>query len=153
MSASASPLPPSLRGVPGDQHVQAGITLEPPQATPPVAQDAATQTARAQFPGNEVRGQVLAYVRKPYTLPDAGRLCWVVSMTPPVATAFGPTGSKEIPARYFPVFIDAQTGRFVSFHYFANADLIGYCGQWSNECLPEFIKLTCGDNAYGSEYA
>ncbi len=53
------------------------------------------------------------------------RLCWVVSITPPMATVSGPPGSKEIPVRYFLVFIDAQTGQLLFFHYFADANPTG----------------------------
>lgn len=42
-----------------------------------------------------------------------------------MATVSGPPGSKERPVRYFLVFIDAQTGQFLFFHYFADANPTG----------------------------
>lgn len=122
MSAHATPTPPSLTGVSAENLALFRITLQTPLESAAVTQEAAVHTALSQFPGSQLRDDVLPHVLTPYTLPDTGKLCWVVSITPPMATVSGPPGSKEIPVRYFLVFIDAQTGRFLFFHYFADAN-------------------------------
>lgn len=125
MTAHATPTPPSLNGVSAENLALFRITLQTPHESAAVTQEAAVHTALSHFPGSQLRDDVLAHALKPYRLPATGRLCWVVSITPPMATVSGPPGSKEIPVRYFLVFIDAQTGQFLFFHYFADANATG----------------------------
>jgi len=125
MNAFATPPPPSLRGVSAASLALTRVTLEGPHEAAEVSQQAAESAALAQFPDSQVLDVVLAHARKPYRLPDAGQLCWVVSITPPMPSVSGPPGSRQLPVRYFLVFVDAHTGKFLFFDYVASANPLG----------------------------
>ena len=123
MKAFATPPPPpSLRGISPENLALTRVTLESPHEAAGVSQQAAETAALAQFPDTQVLDVVLAHARKPYALPDAGQLCWVVSISPPMATVSGPPGSRQFPVRYFVVFIDAHTGKYLFDVYLAGAN-------------------------------
>jgi len=89
MNAFATPPSPSLRGVPTESLALTTVTLESPQEAATVSQQTAESAALARFPGSQVLDTVLAHARKPYSLPDAGQLCWVVSIARPCRPSRG----------------------------------------------------------------
>ena len=122
MKAFATPPTPSLRGISPENLALTRVTLGSPHEAAGVSQQAAETAALAQYPGTQILDAVLAHARKAYRLPDAGQLCWVVSISPPMASVSGVPASRELPVRYFLVFIDAHTGKFLFFDYLAGAN-------------------------------
>ena len=117
-----------LRTVSGDQLIWHGITLLPP---PPgaeaqvVPQSVAEQVAGDQWRGAAIREIALARLIELGRVPPVERLAWIVSVDPAavgVPTHGGaPTGPVSIPSHGYTfvngfalVFVDAQTGSFVS---------------------------------------
>lgn len=112
--AAGSSTGPTLSAVSAQTLAAEGIALMSPSTSATVTESAAIETAESQFPGAQDREAVLAQVRDDHQVPALDRLCWVVSLVPPVGTeSIGPPGSTPQPASYFVVFIDAQTGAFV----------------------------------------
>src|SRR5579864_4036601 len=119
---TAPPTPLSLAGVTQESLAQTGIALDSAPTGPAIAQNEAVSTALAGYPGTQLREVVLVHAYKKFQLPAEGSLCWVVSITPPMATVSGPPGSREIPVRYFLVFVDATTGKFLFSSDYASLD-------------------------------
>lgn len=112
--AAGSTSGPTLTAVSAQTLASGGITLSTPTTTAAVSQSAAIQAAQTQFPGAQVHQAVLAQVQDSHQVPALDRLCWAVSLVPPAGTeSVGPPGSTPLPASYFVLFIDAQTGAFV----------------------------------------
>lgn len=109
-------LGPSLRAV-SDERLSASGTelLNPfPWDQPQVTRAQAEQIAVHQAPGGPVLQSVLAEVIQTNGGSKQPRLCWVVSLPGSLISSHGPPGSPPRHASYYLVFIDADTGEFVS---------------------------------------
>lgn len=108
--------PLSVPGVPAQQLIDQGITLDSPQGTPIVSAEAAAKAATDYWGSTGIRAEVLAQVHEPYQLPPDGCLCWAISIEPPWATVSQPGAGRDrarMLVRYFLVFVDAQTGQLL----------------------------------------
>jgi hypothetical protein len=113
----ATPAPPTLQTARASELALEDITLGNPAAAAQVTRAQAERTVLTEFPGSQIRESVLAQLHAQRMPSAAHRLCWVVSIVPPGGlwqpSSGAPGNQARIPADYFLLFVDAQTGQYL----------------------------------------
>lgn len=117
LTMAAAPADPTLRDVSPIRLAHNGVHLHSPAGTPAVAIAKKTAEHLGAMRGGlgastPVREAILAQVVQ--DTPAMDRLCWVVSLDPTGwFHSHGPKGRPTLPATFFIVYIDAQSGQWL----------------------------------------